>query len=113
MAFAGRRGKYLANKFILFFFYRDADDACHDLNGKEFMGERVSVEIAKGTPHGRDRDRWGTGPGGSGRRSRRFGHKLIFLSCFFFGKNLLICLEPPSFDRRWFIRSLKELPSYT
>jgi len=50
--------------------YRDADDACHDLNGKEFMGERVSVEIAKGTPHGRDRDRWGTGPGGSGRRSR-------------------------------------------
>ena len=66
------------------FFYRDADDACHDLNGKEFMGERVSVEIAKGTPHGRDRDRWGTGPGGSGRRSRRFGHKLIFLG--FFGK---------------------------
>ena len=84
VAFEGRREKYLANKFILFF-YRDADDACHDLNGKEFMGERVSVEIAKGTPHGRDRDRWGTGPGGSGRRSRRFGHKLIviFSSGFF------------------------------
>jgi len=24
----------------------------------------VSVEIARGTPHGRDRDRWGTGGGG-------------------------------------------------
>ena len=26
-----------------------------------FSLSRVSVEIAKGTPHGRDRDRWGTG----------------------------------------------------
>jgi len=50
--------------------YRDADDACHDLNGKEFMGERISVEIARGTPHGRDRERWGSGGGGGGRRDR-------------------------------------------
>ena len=92
VAFEGRREKYLANKVILFF-YRDADDACHDLNGKEFMGERVSVEIAKGTPHGRDRDRWGTGPGGSGRRSRRFGHKLIFLSFFFLEKTFRSFLQ--------------------
>ena len=51
-------------------FCRDADDACHDLNGKEFMGERISVEIARGTPHGRDRERWGSGGGGGGRRDR-------------------------------------------
>ncbi len=30
---------------------------------------RVTVEIARGTPHGRDRDRWGSG-GGSSRRGR-------------------------------------------
>ena len=35
---------------------------------------RVSVEIARGTPHGRDRDRWGTSSnrrGGSPRRDSR------------------------------------------
>jgi len=53
--------------------YRDADDACYELNGKEFMGERVSVEIARGTPHGRDRDRWGTGSGGGGGGGGRRG----------------------------------------
>ncbi len=29
----------------------------------------MTVEIARGTPHGRDRDRWGSG-GGSSRRGR-------------------------------------------
>lgn len=31
---------------------------------------RVNVEIARGTPHGRDRERWGSGGGGGGRRER-------------------------------------------
>ena len=25
----------------------------------DFMGERVTVELARGTPHGRDKERWG------------------------------------------------------
>ena len=33
---------------------------------------RVSVEIARGTPHGRDREKWGGGRGG-GRDDRRGG----------------------------------------
>jgi len=38
--------------------YQDAEDAVYDLNGKELMNERLIVEIAKGTPHGRDRYNW-------------------------------------------------------
>jgi len=38
---------------------RDADDAVYDLNGVDFMGDRVTVEFAKGTPHGSDRMRYG------------------------------------------------------
>lgn len=41
--------------FVEFDDHRDADDAIHDLNGKELLGERVSVERARGTPHGSDR----------------------------------------------------------
>lgn len=39
--------------------YRDAEDAVYDLNGKDFLGERVSVEHAKGPGRGRggSRDR--------------------------------------------------------
>uniref|UniRef100_A0A5S6QR22 RRM domain-containing protein n=1 Tax=Trichuris muris TaxID=70415 RepID=A0A5S6QR22_TRIMR len=44
--------------FIEFEDYRDADDACVELNGREMLGERVIVEIARGTPHGRDRFGW-------------------------------------------------------
>ena len=39
----------------------------YDLHGADFLGERVTLELAKGTPRGRDKDRWG---GRSGRRSR-------------------------------------------
>merc|ERR1712142_1374421 len=46
--------------FLEFDDYRDADDAVYDLHGTEFMGERVTVELARGTPHGRDKDRWGS-----------------------------------------------------
>ena len=43
----------------------------YECNGKDLMGDRVSVEIAKGTPHGRDKDRWGHGSQRGGRdRSR-------------------------------------------
>ena len=63
--------------FLEFDDYRDADDAVYDLNGKEFMGERVTVEIARGTPHGRDRERWGSGnSGGDRRRDRTPGRNL-------------------------------------
>ena len=66
--------------FIEFDDYRDAEDACYDLHGREFLGERVSVEMARGTPHGRDRERWGSGRGdgrGDRRRERTPGIRLI------------------------------------
>jgi len=56
--------------FIEFEDYRDADDAVYDLHGTDFLGDRVTCELAKGTPHGRDKDRWGSGGGRGGRRSR-------------------------------------------
>jgi len=57
--------------FIDFDDYRDADDACYDLNGRDLLGEKVSVEFARGTPHGRDKDKWGDRGGrGAGRRNR-------------------------------------------
>ena len=61
--------------FIEFDDYREADDACYDLNGREFMGSKVSVEIARGTPHGRDKERWGYGSGRERRRHRTPGTK--------------------------------------
>lgn len=50
--------------------YRDAEDACYEMNGRDLLGDRVNVEIARGTPHGRDREKWGTGSGGGGGRDR-------------------------------------------
>jgi len=62
----------IKNKFAFVEFddRRDADDACYDLHKKEFMGEIVTVEVARGTPHGRDKERWGHGGGRSRSRSR-------------------------------------------
>lgn len=51
---------------------RDADDAVYDLNGVDFMGDRVTVEFAKGTPHGSDRMKYGYS-GRSRSRSRERG----------------------------------------
>jgi len=43
--------------FIEFEDYRDADDAVYELNGKELMGQRVSIEHARGPRRDRSRDR--------------------------------------------------------
>ena len=40
--------------FVEFRDARDADDAVHDLNGKDLKGERVRLEMARSTPHGSD-----------------------------------------------------------
>jgi len=62
--------------FVQFDDDRDADDACYDLNGTKFMGERLTIERAKGTPHGRDTDRWGGGDRRRGRSpDRRYGRE--------------------------------------
>ncbi len=55
------RSKSIKNgyAFVEFEDSRDADDAVYELNGRSLLGERVKLEFAKGTPHGRDRDRWG------------------------------------------------------
>jgi len=53
--------------FVEFDDYRDADDACYELSGKDLMGERITIELARGTPHGRDKEKWGYS---GGRRSR-------------------------------------------
>jgi len=42
--------------------YRDADDAVYELNGKDLLGERVSVEHARGTRRAASRDRGRYGP---------------------------------------------------
>ncbi|XP_019865031.1 serine-arginine protein 55-like [Aethina tumida] len=49
--------------FVEFEDYRDADDAVYELNGRELMGERITVERARGTPRGSDQWRGrGYGP---------------------------------------------------
>ncbi|KAJ8928204.1 hypothetical protein NQ314_019267 [Rhamnusium bicolor] len=57
--------------FVEFDDHRDADDAVYEMNGKELMGDRVTVERARGTPRGSDqwrgRDGGGGGGGGGGR----------------------------------------------
>lgn len=53
--------------FVEFDDHRDADDAIYELNGRELLGERVSVERARGIPKGSDLWRGG---GGRPPRSR-------------------------------------------
>ncbi|XP_049844875.1 serine/arginine-rich splicing factor 5-like isoform X6 [Schistocerca gregaria] len=58
--------------FVEFDDYRDADDAVYELNGKELLGERVSVEKARGTPRGSDMWRdWSRSRGPPPRRRSR------------------------------------------
>jgi arginine/serine-rich splicing factor 4/5/6 len=62
--------------FVEFHDARDADDAAHDLNGRMMMGERtVSVEVARGTPRGRDSFGDGRSGGGGGGRDSDRGSK--------------------------------------
>ncbi|CAG0915548.1 unnamed protein product [Notodromas monacha] len=42
--------------FVEFEDERDAEDACHDMDGKELLGERLRVEMARGGKSRRDRD---------------------------------------------------------
>jgi len=44
--------------FVEFEHTRDAEDAVHDLSKSSFMGERVTLELARGTPRGRDAYGW-------------------------------------------------------
>ncbi|XP_018497759.1 serine/arginine-rich splicing factor 5 [Galendromus occidentalis] len=39
--------------FVEFEDTRDAEDACYELNGKDLLGDRIVVEMAKGTERGR------------------------------------------------------------
>jgi len=68
--------------FVKFGDYREAEDACYELNGRDILGDRVKVEIARGTPHGRDRDTWESGEsrdrgrgGDRGRDDRGFDRR--------------------------------------
>ncbi|KAL2716085.1 serine-arginine protein 55 isoform X1 [Vespula squamosa] len=56
--------------FVEFDDYRDADDAVYELNGKELLGERITVERARGTPRGSDQWRYGDSRGGYGDSRR-------------------------------------------
>jgi len=62
--FGGLREITLKNGFgfVEFEDDRDADDACHDLDGKDLMGGRVRVELAR--ERGRGGDRFGGGRDG-------------------------------------------------
>ncbi|CAH1158764.1 unnamed protein product [Phyllotreta striolata] len=52
--------------FVEFDDYRDAEDAIYELNGRDLMGEKISVERARGTPRGSDQ--WKDSRRGGGYR---------------------------------------------
>jgi arginine/serine-rich splicing factor 4/5/6 len=56
--------------FVEFDDHRDADDAVYELNGKELMGERVSVELARRSTKRPYFSRSFTPRGGGQRRPR-------------------------------------------
>ena len=60
-------GPKLMEKFVIF---SDADDAVHDLDGKDMQGGRVRVELAR-DPRDSRRERGGGGFGRGGRDGRR------------------------------------------
>ncbi|CAH0550898.1 unnamed protein product [Brassicogethes aeneus] len=61
--------------FVEFDDHRDADDAVYEMNGKDLMGDRVTVERARGTPRGSDQWRGSgeRGGGGGDRGGRGYG----------------------------------------
>jgi len=61
--------------FVEFDDDRDADDACHDLDGKELLGGRIRVELARERGRGGG-GRFGRSPprGGRGRSPIRRGN---------------------------------------
>ncbi|KAI5734759.1 hypothetical protein M8J77_010206 [Diaphorina citri] len=78
--FCDRYGKIreisMKNKyaFVEFEDYRDADDAVYELNGKSLLGERVTVEIAKGIDRSQERGRRGYGSYRAPPPRRGWGH---------------------------------------
>lgn len=56
--------------FVEFEDSRDADDAVYEMNGKELMGRRIAVELAKSTARGSNRDRYD-----GGRRGGRYNER--------------------------------------
>ncbi|XP_049824290.1 serine/arginine-rich splicing factor 5 isoform X3 [Aethina tumida] len=66
--------------FIEFESSRDAEDAVYDLDGKKLLGQRISIEKARGKPRGRDRNIGvsdGYGIRGRGRKPVRTNYRLL------------------------------------
>ena len=63
---------FLAHSFVVFKDDRDAKDACDELDGKSMSGDRLTVELARGSGggggRGSDRGRFGGGGGRFGGR---------------------------------------------
>ena len=65
--------------FVEFDDYRDAH---YEMNSRDLLGDRVTVEIARAIPHGRDREKWCSCSGGNSKylRPKMFSiKKIIFI----------------------------------